>query len=242
VTALARAVGDPPLLKPPPRLDPLLLEAGSGPHTQLPEHTPDFGTTHDADWLGVLLASILTARCIIVVGAARPFEMLEWTMNALPLSTRRGASTTVGLKWSPARQIQLAFVDHADHDTVRALPGREVDRLDVTGSPPPLNDQPFESYLALIRRWWSEGRFGDIVQLGSLLTAAIQPEDLPRAAGLCNDIDAIKSAEPSVLDGIITKYKTFCPRTDVERNLLERLRKQAREQEERRCRTAPSPE
>ena len=242
VMALARAVGDPPILKAPPRLEPLVLSLDARPVGGQGPLRGDLGTGHDADWLVLLMASILTGRNVIVVGAARPFETLEWTMNAVPLSLRKTVSATVGLKWSPARQIQLSLVDYADRDTVRALHGRDIDRLDVTGVPPRPPVQAVTPYLTLIRRWWNEGRFVDIARLGSLLNGVIRAEDLAGAAGLCNDIDAIKSAEPAVLDGLIIKYTRFRPGTDAEVSLVEQFRQQARERKEALCRSTPIPE
>lgn len=184
---LAREAGKSIMLKPQPRLDPLELDPDAIPHMDL-EHdpTPCFGTSDDAYWLTKVLRPLLYGRSVLIVGASAPFEMLEWTLKALPLPIRIGISVSVGLRWASTRDIRLCFVDHAGIETRRAISGQGVEWLEVKSRPDDRQPEPQTDYCAMIGRWWRDRRFRDIVTLTGLIEEPASPNDLDHLAPLCD--------------------------------------------------------
>jgi len=188
--ALADIICRSPTGKLPARLAPVTLPVTSPQATSASPRGSSPGSLSDLDLVCHILSVVLAEGQLIVVGADNPFQVLEWTLLALPLSLRRKLSVSVGLRYSAARPARLVFTDKRGRTAQRMIAGRDIRWLEV-GSLPPQQPCPCEGWLELIRERWNKGRFSEIAQLTSKLSDEIQPGDLDRIALTCREKDTV---------------------------------------------------
>jgi len=217
--SLAEAVGDSPILNPPARLDPLPLE------THLPRFlardTLVFARVRDGDQLAYVLASLLAGHRLIVTGSTGPLATLERVLTGLPMNLREPVAASVGLRFSPSRQMQLTFTNANPAELQRVIKGHCVQCFDMQ-SPPPQAVPP-DGWIGLVRRWWNEGRVRDVSRLTAELPGPLHPGDLNRIAAICADMDRIRHAQSADLEVLRARYEQFRPRNEAEVGLVRQL-------------------
>ena len=63
-----------------------------------------------AGWVWPLAAALIEGRNLILVGARDPFPLLRWAMLCVPRTIREHVDLSVGLQFSPARQMDLVIL------------------------------------------------------------------------------------------------------------------------------------
>jgi len=123
-----------------------------------------------SDWIPAMAARLLGRRRLIFVGAQHPLWMIEWALLWLPRDVRESVDVSCGLKYSPARQMQLVLLPHADGQLRRLIAGQDIEFRCADAAPPPLLPN-FEPWFRLLHRWWHEGRLSELVRLTSNVCA-----------------------------------------------------------------------
>jgi len=181
--ALVDRLGDSPMLDPSPQLDPLSLPLPPSPDVLSPAQQSGAADPSEVDCVCHVVSVLLAGRSLIVVGSKKPLELVECVLLALPLWIRQSVSVTVGLKFSPARKVQLVVTNRDDDQARRAIEGHDVHWFDVR-SPAAKQASPYDRWLELIRQWLAHGRLGDLAELTSELTTETSPGDLDRLASI----------------------------------------------------------
>jgi hypothetical protein len=217
---MMEAIGETPILQPPAWMDRLRLtcRGSADRNSSIEMHEPSL----DAEQICYILSSLFAGRRLVVVDAPEPMDLFEYVLITLPLSVRENLSASVGLKFSPLRQMQLTLMGADRGETLRAIRGHDVHWFDVKASPtaPGL---PSDDWLELIRRWWAEGRLDDIRRLTSELSLDLKSLDLNRIASICNDLDRVEGAEATVLEQLSNKYTGYTVGNEIEEDLIRRL-------------------
>jgi len=226
--ALVEAISDSVTLKPPSRLDTLPLAVPSPPIVTQQKHLSIRASENELQCVGQMLSILMAGERSIVVGATRPFPMLEWAMLALPLSERERISATIGLKFSPSRQADFVLMNRDDREKLRVERTSGVQWLDVQSLPSALHSR-CDRWIRLMQRWLTDNRLRHTARLTRNLNFKTQPADLDRIAAICDDIDSINDADPSALEALIRRYAAFKGNNEVERKLTDSLVQLARE-------------
>jgi hypothetical protein len=212
-----------PLLKPPQRLERLTLtlpRCGSascklGP---LPSAAPAA-----AEWLWGASAELLAEQCLILTGEPQDMAMLEWAVLTLPRCLRERLNASVELKFSPSRGMHLVLMKGADPLLPRQAAGQAIHLYQTSDVPQPPT-AAIEPWHKVLRRWWKQGRFVDIVQLTSLTCADAEVDSLARIAGLCEDADSLATGDVETIERIAARYVSLTGQTPAEQSLIERIR------------------
>ncbi len=226
--ALVAAVGDLPILKAPARLEPLVLQATDCGSDHWITERPKL-QQYNASLVGNILQVLLNRQRLIVLGVREALGLLEWTFLALPVRLAQDVSTTIGLKFSPSRPVQLTFTDQMNSRIRRAIMGQQIEILDTQASHP-ASETPLSRWVDLIGQWRSRGRFAEISTLTSRMSDKIQATDLQRIAVICGDMDSIRQAKPCTLRNLINKYSAATASSEVESQLTEQLITRAHQQ------------
>ena len=231
--ALRSAVGAVPDMAPAAVLDPMPLPL---PKTAdgLATIPPKIGIDGHIDQLANMLAHVVSDCRTVVADVESPLSVLELIVTAMPAFMREGFSFSIGVKFAPSRQTHLALIDANASETQRLLRGQNV-QFAAMGSIP-AKSSPYQSWIRLVHRWWSQRRYGDLCWLTNRLSRKIPPGTLGWIATICNDVDRIADAEVPVLKDLAAKYNGFMADDPVEAELVGRLqvkleREQARHAE-----------
>lgn len=154
-----------PLLKQPVRLEPLSLNIPS--LTATPKERSYRGAFN---WVLAVAAQLLAGRRFIFVGAQNPLLLLRWALHWLPRDIRESVDVSSGLKFSPARGMQLVLLPKADAHLRSLIAGQGVELLGADVEPPAY-PMAFDPWFRLLSRWWQEGRFTDLIRLTSNVCA-----------------------------------------------------------------------
>jgi hypothetical protein len=84
--------------------------------------------------------------------------------------------------------VKLTVVDKMDQDIERATRGQKIERVDFGTKIPPAAG-PMSSWLALMVRWWNDGRASDAIALASRLGEGWTSEEILGVVSLCDAID-----------------------------------------------------
>jgi len=219
--ALVAASGDLPILKAPARLQRLELQAAC-PRFDGWINGPPGLQRCNIDMVGSMLQAILNRQRLIVLGVVEPLPLLEWMLLALPGRLAQEVSTTIGLKFSLSRPVQLTFIDQMNSRIRRAIMGQEIEILDAQAAQP-VPQTPLSQWVDLVGQWCSGGRFTEIGTLTNRMSDKVQAADLQRIAVICSDIDSIRQAEPCALRNLINKYNPATVGSELENQLTEQL-------------------
>lgn len=238
--ALHQAVGGTPCLVPQLRLDPLvwsMLPSKSGllfhvPHPTaglFDEERPAQDLRSKLDMAMHLSLSLIRGERVLLTGASDEYGLLQKTLLAMPMKIRRSLAVSVGIRYSPARQLHLCFAaaDHAEAQ--KAVRGQRMRWLDGAKAPPP-SITGYESWARVVRRWMESGRETEIERVTTALTGDISPANLDRIANLCADIDALEEADAVRVQDLVAKYARYSPNGEAETNLLRQFRLLAEKQ------------
>jgi len=221
--SLAAAIPDQPVVKPPLRLDPLCLTVSpASPWGTVTAPPADM----NAEQICALLSLLLAGERVVVVGAGYSHAAFEWTIMALPLCARRTVAGSVGLKFSPGRQMRLTFIGRNQREAQRAISGHGIRWFDVASAQRP-EPSAFDSWLEVIGRWWSQRRHGEISGLASQIIQDASPRALRRIAAVCEDIDRVQTAGEAMLAALVRKYAAFAVAGEPEADLVRRFREAA---------------
>ncbi len=214
---LVRELG--PMLKPPARVEPLTLRAG----------TPAAPTLPDAlDWIGPAGAECLTGRRLLLTGEKDPLALLNWILLSLPRNLRERFSTSVDVRYAPVRGMHLVLLQSADPQLPRQVAGQDI-RVCAVGRPPPAIQPVVEPWFGLLRRWRNEGRIEDIVTLTSQTCAETAVSDLARVAAICEDSDQLEKDDEAGIERVTQRYPPGGGRTPAEQALIRQLHSRAEE-------------
>src|SRR5690606_18782741 len=104
-----------------------------------------------------LLLALLGAECAIARGLDGDWTLLEWALDLLPAGTRRQASFSYGIGYSPQRQLHLALLDVPQHALERSTWGQPI-RWYNLGDDEPAGPTPFDAWLAFVQIRAIQGR------------------------------------------------------------------------------------
>jgi hypothetical protein len=201
----------------PPQLPQLQLEAD--PHQVL---SAGGLVGMDPGLLCGISSDLMAGERLVVRGAKRPFAALEWALMLLPAGLRSKMAVSAGIRVSPSRPVQIAWVEPDAGETDRAIIGQSIRLVDLEKASLAADPAPRE-YFALLRRWWTERRWDEICLLTGALTGRSGSVELVRVATICQAIDDAATADAERL----AQYQGTCQRlkagSDVERDLVDRL-------------------
>lgn len=212
--ALQRSVAREPFLDPSVRLEALELDVGLGAIRRN-------ASREIIERFLPAAASLLGGQRDVLVIDHSAEAVFEWSLLALPVTMRRTIAASVGLTHSPSRRMQLTVMDAVPNDPRRFPPALTM-RAIRAGSGAATGPTPFDPWLRLVARWWHETRYRDL----SNLTSRVQTSDagsLGRVAQLCDAIDALSLADEDALQHAVRSGGPIVPRTDLERELQDRL-------------------
>ena len=182
-----------PLLKPVPRLEPIPL--------RLPEVESDNEEAAplgpklpvSAEWVWPLAAALLEGRNLILVGVDDPLPLLQWALLCIPRNSREHVDLSVGLQFSPARQMNVVLLPKEDEQLKRRIAGRGIELRNSNNTPPTLPTS-LEPWFNLLQRWWQENRRDEIVELTSRQHPDAGRYDLAGIAADCEEQDRLAQA------------------------------------------------
>ena len=177
-----------PLLKSPPRLDPRPLSVpppARGCEQAVP---PAPASSRSAEWIWAVAAALLEGRRLILVGAEEPFPLLQWAMLSIPRCVRANVDASVGLQFSPIRQMDLVLLPEKDEQLRHRIAGRGVELWHADAIPPPPAPR-LAPWFELLQGWWAEGQYDRIVRLTSQLCTDAPATDPSQLAAMREDID-----------------------------------------------------
>lgn len=167
-------------------------------------------------------SELMNGQRLVLRGAKRAFAGLEWTLMLMPAAMRARVSLTAGIKVSPSRPVQMAWVEPDQGETARALMGQNIRLLDLQKEAPKIEPSPKE-WFTLLNRWWRERRWDEICLLTNKLSGRIAAADLGRIATICQAIDDASVADGSRLQQYRLVWQRLRAGTDAERELVGRL-------------------
>jgi len=216
-----------PLIPPPQRLAPLTIPLRSGEPANRPTLSAPPVAPSTVDWIWAVAAELLAGRHLILAAAPDPMPLLECALLALPCHIREQIDASVGVKFSPARHLQLVLVPDAPAQVQRLTAGRDVQVRRADGAPPPIPAK-YHGWFNLLQRWWREGRFAQIVELTSGLCADCPAAALNRVAAICEDLDLLTTADAATATELTHRYTHTRAETPAESTLITELLAEAR--------------
>jgi hypothetical protein len=167
-------------------LDPLVLDIA-------PPSWPSSGAGFEPALSWYLAEQILDGRSLICTAGPSGLQSLHWALLSVPKAVRRRRSMSVGVRFSPTRELDVVLVEGDVSAIAKRVAGRGTTVVDskAAGEPGPAH----AAWFKLLQRWWSEGRSDDIVQLTSNRAAEALPGDLNRIAAECEAEDKAKAEE-----------------------------------------------
>lgn len=230
--ALSKAAGDEPILKPRPTLPqlPLPIIECSNRTAALDglERDEPRLTFASIEQILHLSQAILQGDRTLVADGGEDFHLFDKTVYTLPLVVRQSLALSVGLTYSPSRQLQLCFIARDRGETQRAIRGQEIRWFDVA-EPPPRKATPYDAWLGLVEQRLGSGREAEVERLTTAMTSDRSPEMLARVALVCADMDLVDGADLQQLAGLTAKYEAFVADNRLETDLLTRLKKLVKE-------------
>jgi len=177
-----------PILDPLTRLQTLSLHP---PERQASQKTtevlPGF-LPNRPEWIWALAPALLSGKRLVFVGADDPLSLLEWSLLSIPCSMREQVDLSVGLKFSTNRRAQLTFVPDNQDGNFGTADKQNIDCWDIN-SIPQLPENTYEPWFNLLRRWWQEKRFADLVRLTTHLCPHTPKSSLARVAECYEKLD-----------------------------------------------------
>ncbi len=149
---------------------------------------PGAAAQRTADAAAAVAAILLAGKSGVVAVGAAPHDVFDDALRMLPAVARGGIEAVGGLRFSPARGVRLTVTDKLDQDVDRATRGQGVERIDFAAKIP-APDGPLAAWLALMVRWWKDGRAREATALASRLGDGWTTEEILGVATLCDAID-----------------------------------------------------
>lgn len=146
-------------------------------------------------------AMLLQARsCVLAVGPA-VLEVLDDALRMIPGAARAYVDACAGLRFSPTRGVKATLIRGLDPEVVRATRGRGTDCLDLTKQSPVVGEMA--PWLALMSRWWNQGRSEEAIDLAQRLAGDWTKEGVLEVAALCEAIDRGERG-PEALEALVS--------------------------------------
>ncbi len=212
---LISQIKDMPAETSPGRLEPLKLNVATVTDSILQDSCDIEGVIRLADMM-------FNRQSVIAVVGHDSFEMVEWTLMALPIAVRKELSVSAGVNYAPARKIQLTFIPKDDVETRRIIRGQRIQWFEMS-QPAVKQSSPFDAWFGLIRRWWRQGRYREIRSLSSQIEYPVTVERLARIANLCDEIDLAGAAGAKEAAELEKRYRCVTLENQPERRLIESL-------------------
>jgi hypothetical protein len=210
-----------PILKPPPRLEPLSLDcpdAEAVPRaedvTAQPERSPE--------WIWTLARDILNRQRLVFVGAADPLCLLEWALLSLPCHLRERVDASVGLRFSSARDLQVVLLPESDLRLVQQIAGQGIVMYQADQSAGDAS-RCAHPWFRLLQRWWTERRLHRVLELTSSGAGTTARDRLDRIAALCERLDRLERQGPDAPRDDECGRSIPSAATDVERRLIAQI-------------------
>jgi hypothetical protein len=179
-------------------------------------------TTGPNTFLKVIRALIGEERCILAsVPEARP--TLQWALMMIPVSMRVKRSLSVGVKFSPMRNLTTTIIHHDLERVHQMVAGQAIQWRDVSVDSPVRQDL-FVEWLSFVGRRADQGRLSEVSKLTNQMTELSTQIALSRIAKLALDRDAADTYERDVLVALQSEYAKFSARDELESKLTEDLR------------------
>jgi hypothetical protein len=218
--ALANAVGDNLVLNAAERLAPLPLSPGQSAVRGLPRFR-----SHEAL---AMAERILHAGACVLTGMDSALDGFGVALRATPAFARRTLAASVGLKFSPYRQMRLTLLPADRGETARAVRGTDVEMIDLARSTPETQTSPvahpFGAWLDLARRWMAASRWEELDALTASLHETATAHTLSRIVDINNDLDALAQMDLKALEAVASRYRSVSATGRAEAECLERLK------------------
>jgi hypothetical protein len=128
------------------------------------------------------------AKPAVVAAGRAPLDLFEDALRMLPAAARAGIEAAGGLRFSPARGVKVTVTDKIEQDTIRATRGQGIESIDLAAKVPAAGG-PLAAWLALMVRWWGEGRGALGAALADRLGDGWTTGSILQVAALCEAID-----------------------------------------------------
>lgn len=230
--ALLEVIGDTPRITPAARLELLelaldtkessRLSGGSGGGDPLWPSEAAGGIWGDRRMIAHIVSKLLGGGKLVLHGPpARP-DAIQAMLLPLPRAAREEIAVSCGVKFAPAREIDLALI-HGDALTVqRLLRGRDIEFVNCAQGAP-LEPSGLESWIGLMQRCREQSRRAEFRRLLAVLPAACGAECFDRIVSLYRVLDSVPSVDRA-LDQLLESLATFECDSDAERDLRDRVR------------------
>lgn len=231
---IAAIDGDEPLLKAESSMPQLSLGEGC---VQLPDASPMMPAV-EVGWLESIVRSALRGSAFVANSAALSdgCEQLAW--RVIPCVMRAKRSISIGIAYSPARNLDVSFVSDGIDEARRAVLGTTALWIDPATPLPETQRSansacaattagPFEDWMALTQKSLNTGRVGELIRLCDAVDRDATPEGLATTARLYEHLDVISFAAEDELARLTTRYSGFAPTCKAQKILVDRFRKAA---------------
>lgn len=218
-TAMLEALPTEPYMESVPALEMLLLpDPGADYHTWISA----IGIGCRREVIFALLDTVLAGKSPAAMGVSSPFAVVDGVLAMLPMSQRSEFSLSIGLKPSPSRPSRMMLLDGDAEEAHRLTHGMKLSWLDLAEmGATPANET---GWMGLVRRWWGDGRRGNLCRLVERMTFAVDRGGLDRIAAICRDVDALQSGDSSTLEQMAARYSAFRPANEFEAELVDTAR------------------
>jgi hypothetical protein len=129
-------------------------------------------------------------------------------------------AVSAGLKYAPARELQLCLTTHHEGETRRIVRGRNIRLLDVDAVPP-RRPSAYDPWLNLTSRWLNAGRTADLERLTTSISRDVSPEALARIATVVSSVDLAKAPGIPQCADLTGEHARLVTEGAIETELLE---------------------
>lgn len=220
--ALREAVGPTPDLKPPTKFEPLSLPTKSAASSSAGEGSSNSGALRGFDRMAAIVSALLAGRRLVVPCSENPLATLTGVWSAVPLSIRRALALSAGLRFAPARRMDLSLTTGDEAATQRAIRGQDVEWFAAEGAEK--DGAPvYREWLALAHRFWKDGRIQEMDRLSACIDGDVTPDALNRTASIRSDLERAVTADAQASSRLAAQYASFRSVGELETNLVERI-------------------
>lgn len=231
--ALLEVIGDAPEIRPAARLELLELSldtrdssrltSGSGGGSGLPKPNElAAGIWGDRRMIAHIVSKLLGGAKLVLHGPpARP-DAIQALLLPLPRAAREKIAVSSGVKFAPAREIDLALIHGDALNVQRLLRGRDIEFVNCAHGAP-LEPSGLEGWIGLMQRGREQSRRAELRRLLADLPASCGADCFDRIVSLYRVLDSIPSVDRA-LDQLQESLNAFECDSDAERDLRERVR------------------
>ena len=171
-----------------------------------------------------LVSVLLQGGRWVVAGTSLPAATLvEWALEMIPRSARPVLAVSAGLAFCLSRRLNLALLGGDKSAVQHMIRGHDIRwcDLDADGAGEP---SAFDDWLSMVRNHARQGRLHRIAQLTARITGGAEPAKLRRIAQLCHEADNAPHTDECARAALRSKYASFTPNGDLERDLLDTIK------------------